>query len=122
MKKLAKKAKMPKQFYYWLQKLKIKREKYRGRGQSEYYFQDSNYSSNGRRYRLIKDGDDGFIFEISEKKETFDRWANSREVSIYFNYDVKEKTFIESVKYFLDFIEENNTEELDYPTNFSWRK
>lgn len=48
-------------------------------------------------------------------------WANSLEVSIVFHYDVKEKTFIESVQYFLNLIEHKKVE-LPYPVYFNYRQ
>lgn len=114
--KLIKKSQMPKQFFYWLQKLRIERETTR-KYQSKNYFVSN---SQRRKFRLIEEKEH-FIFEIGEKYETFDRWANSLEVSIVFHYDVKEKTFIESVQYFLNLIEHKKVE-LPYPVYFNYRQ
>lgn len=114
--KLIKKSQMPKQFFYWLQKLRIERETTRKYQSKNYFFSNSQR----RKFRLIEEKE-YFIFEISEKYETFDRWANSREVSIAFHYDVKEKTFTESVQHFLNLIEHKKVE-LPYPVYFNHRQ
>lgn len=62
------KHKVPKQFYHWLKRLGIK-PVCKLRSIRKFYFKN-----NERYYRMYWDNQ---YFEVSEKFETFDRWANS---------------------------------------------
>lgn len=65
--------KLPKQWRHWCKLMKLKPE-----GRYKYRHRYFALKGRGRRWRINMYGE----FQMSEKEETFDRWANSLEKSV----------------------------------------
>ena len=67
-------VKLPKQWRHWCKLMKLKPE-----GRGKYNLRHFALIGRGRRWRVNMYGQ----FQMSEPHETFDRWANSVDCSVY---------------------------------------
>jgi len=79
--------KLPKQWRHWCKLMKLKPETRR-----KYSYQYFYLIGRGRRWRVNMHGQ----FQMSEKHETFDRWANS--IEDWVPMPLNEKDFKNAVK------------------------